>query len=286
MQTSNAVDRRLPYWTERRQEYVDPCVSGNITAVQAVLNHIPPSPQDLEDMIAIAACFNHLHLFRFLLEHPTTTYAGYHAILETCQTGSEDFILALNEKFPDMLRRNHFAGTPLTAAISVGCQPAFLEFLIDLGADLNGTNITFGSVLRFTTTRTPCEGHPSTVEILTLLLRRGARLKHSGVLCGAIGTAKARFEIVKFLLERGADPNTDILSSEFRASPPLHRAVRLGDLELVNLLLENGADPCLRPEHKDTALEISDSMARPDIRNLLNSFIANAAAKRYKTLDP
>ncbi|KAF2422102.1 ankyrin [Tothia fuscella] len=277
MHTTNAVSQGLHDSTESQPKYEAACISGDIIAVQAVLELNPPTFSDIEDIIAIAARYHHLTLFRFLLQHPATTSLGFTPVLPICRTDSEEFILALNKKFPDILQRNYFVGTPLQSAIGAGCSPAFLEFLIDLKADSHGTCRNNESVLRLTTSRTPKDGQPSTIDILTLLLKKGANLKYSGVLCGAIRNSMARFEIDKSLLEQGAHPNTDILLPYSWTSYPLHLAVRLGDLELINLLLENEADLCLKSRHDRTALDINDSLARLDIKNLLSTFVATTA---------
>jgi ankyrin repeat protein len=283
MQNSGNANAPLPYGIESHHEYVQPCVSGDIATVQAIIDRIHPSHHDVHSMVQIAAYYKHLLLFKFLLQHPAMDEVGYRVVLTCCQTGSESLIEALNEKFPNILQRPYFSGTPLTAAVGAGCSLNFLELLIDLGADPNSRFTSYESVLRFTAYRTPRDGQPSTIEIITLFLKKGARFEHSGVLCGAIRTAKLRLELVKFLLEQGADPNTDILLPYSHTSHPLHTAVREGDLELINLLLENGADPCLVSRNGRTALDIADSVSGPNIKDILNSAIVNTAAKRCKS---
>ena len=54
---------------------------------------------------------------------------------------------------------------------------------------------------------------------------------------------KNHYEAAAVLLESGADPNHQISTSH---PAPLHYAVRVGDLDMVNLLLNFHADPTLR----------------------------------------
>src|SRR5690606_12908158 len=69
-------------------------------------------------------------------------------------------------------------------------------------------------------------------------------------------------EIVRMLLERGADPNMQLLfrpaglrgSTNTRGSTPLIRAAANGDLEVVRLLLEHGADPTLYMADRQTPI--------------------------------
>jgi len=69
-------------------------------------------------------------------------------------------------------------------------------------------------------------------------------------------------EIVRMLLERGADPNMQLFfrpaglrgSTNTRGSTPLIRAAANGDLEVVRLLLEHGADPTLYMADRQTPI--------------------------------
>jgi ankyrin repeat protein len=69
-------------------------------------------------------------------------------------------------------------------------------------------------------------------------------------------------EIVRLLLERGANPNMQLFfrpanvrgSTNTRGSTPLIRAANLGDLELVQLLLEHGADATLYMADRQTPI--------------------------------
>jgi ankyrin repeat protein len=69
-------------------------------------------------------------------------------------------------------------------------------------------------------------------------------------------------QIVKTLLERGADPNMQLFfrpsnlngSTNTRGSTPLIRAANNGDLEVVTLLLEHGADATLAMADRQTPI--------------------------------
>ena len=119
---------------------------------------------------------------------------------------------------------------------------------------------------------------PSFIEVISFLLRKGARLEKSAALSGAIQSANSH-EKVKFLLGQGADPNTDVDASSTPPPPPppLHTAVARGDLELVNLLLEHGADPNLKAWDDRTAFDFNGK-SQQDIEDALK-----AAAERYNT---
>ena len=173
-----------------------------------------------------------------------------------------------SRKSPYILGIPAFDGSPLIAAIGARTSLDFLEFLIDLGADPNISGGAWHSALYFAALRS------SSIEVISLLLRKGARLEKSAALCGAVGSEKAPHEKVRFLLEQGADPNTDV-TGRLPQEPPLHRAVRISDIELVNTLLEHGADPNTKTWSCRTAFDVKRTL-RQDIGDALR---AAAAAK-------
>jgi len=69
-------------------------------------------------------------------------------------------------------------------------------------------------------------------------------------------------EILDMLLERGADPNTQVFfrpagvrgSTNTRGSTPLIRAANGGDTEMIELLLEHGADPTIYMADRQTPI--------------------------------
>ena len=77
------------------------------------------------------------------------------------------------------------------------------------------------SVIHFAALRSPYRD-PSFIEVVSLLLRKGARLEKSAALSGAIQSTNSRNENVKFLLGQGADPNTDVDAS----TPPPPRCTQ------------------------------------------------------------
>ena len=76
-------------------------------------------------------------------------------------------------------------------------------------------------------------------------------------------------EIVKFLLERGADPNI-ITNNGFTSL--IHASVQ-GHTEIVRLLLENGADPNIRDRYGRTPLMIALNNGNREIARLIKEHI-------------
>lgn len=105
---------------------------------------------------------------------------------------------------------------------------------------------------------------------------KGLDSKKSTALSGTVRSSNSRNEKIKFLLEQGADPNTDVDAST-PPPPPLHTAVAGGDLELVNLLLEHGAVSNLKAWDDRAAFNFNGKSPQ-DIEDAFK-----AAAERYDT---
>jgi ankyrin repeat protein len=133
----------------------------------------------------------------------------------------------------------------------------------------------FTAVLNLASYRNRAEDRPSNIEYLNILLLKGARLEHSGVLYGALKAKKNRIETLKFLLDRGANPNTDVPATHQIFSPPLHQAVARGDLEAVTLFLEYGADPYMQNRKGVTAFDKNKSASCSEIQAAMESAVLN-----------
>lgn len=82
-------------------------------------------------------------------------------------------------------------------------------------------------------------------------------------------------KIVKYLLELGADPNTN----DYAEFYPLYEACVLGNKKYVKLLLRYGADPCVDHLYTGSALYYACERDHDEIVKLLLKKGANTKAK-------
>jgi len=108
----------------------------------------------------------------------------------------------------------------------------------------------------------PRGGH---LEVVKLLLEHGAdpNVKNrDGKTPLHNAASEGHLEVVKLLLERGADPNV----KDDDGNTPLHNAAWRGHLEVVKLLLEHGADPNVQ----ETTLTKRRYIMRPGVVALMS----------------
>ncbi|TVL54277.1 ankyrin repeat domain-containing protein [Brachyspira hyodysenteriae] len=126
--------------------------------------------------------------------------------------------------------------TPLTEAMY---DEELVRKLIDLGADVN---------LPAQSGFTPLMASHNNIAIAELLIEKGADIEAKddyGINALVYASSDENEEMVKFLLEKGADANTvcEIENEDMVISPtPLMNAAYNGNINIINMLLENGAD--------------------------------------------
>lgn len=110
-------------------------------------------------------------------------------------------------------------------------------------------------------------------EVVRYLLEAGADLRlasrqggftplHSAV---ATDAGAVDIEIVRLLLDKGADPNAKGQSG----STPLHTVGFTGDRASLDLLLKHRADPAIKNNDGKTAADIARERGHPEIADLL-----------------
>jgi ankyrin repeat protein len=185
-----------------------------------------------------------------------------HAAAAGRGSGAIDLLIASGADLEAIDRPRHDTGqTALNIAAESGNSEA-MKALINRGAKVN--NNTFFLVIN------RLESAKKKQEIIELLLKNQPKVP-SGLLYSAV--SRGGIEIVKLLIERGADINDPdsydnttllmrILEPNTGISPPLKPA-------LVKLFLSKGADVNARNKNGATALSIADKSSTPEIIKLL-----------------
>ena len=138
--------------------------------------------------------------------------------------------------------------------------------LLSQGSDPNGIDPEGRTALMFAS----FNGH---TEIVRLLLEAGADVRtrdamgRTALLYASTGPFAAT---VKLLLAHQADPN--IVDHDEHFSPLMHAAAE-GQLEVVRLLLESGADPMLKDIDGETAALFARNNGHTEVAGLIQSVI-------------
>ncbi|MGE5457502.1 MAG: ankyrin repeat domain-containing protein [Methanococcaceae archaeon] len=121
-------------------------------------------------------------------------------------------------------------------------------------------------------------------KIVMQLLRKNPELLNAFSIDGftLLGLASyfGHFPLVKSLLKKGADPNTQS-NNQFKVAP-IHSACSISNYEITELLLKNGANVDARQLHDYTPLHSAAHNGRIEIAKLL---IDNGADVNAKTDD-
>lgn len=158
----------------------------------------------------------------------------------------------------------------ILANVCLAGEISWARFCLDNGADPNFHTIDDPMYLLAATAEL------STVEMADLLLQHGARMEGSGAI--VIAAEKGRINMVKFLLEKGADID-EIGLMDFmigRAADDggsaLHKAVTEKRQGVVRYLLEKGANVNLMDIKDRTPLMRARENGSDTITNLLETY--------------
>jgi len=139
-------------------------------------------------------------------------------------------------------------------------DPARLKELIRRGADVNGTD-TYGwtplwNALNY--------GH---LEAAKVLIEGGADVKTQRYLTFPINDEPAAIEVIKMMLDRGADIN----STREGGRTVLMDAVEWRRLKVVRFLIRQGARLDLRDSDNKTAFDLAKDRGYDDVAEMLKS---------------
>ena len=158
------------------------------------------------------------------------------------------------------------SSTPLHWAVKNG-NKEIVEYLINNGADINGK--TFCPPLSWAA----IYNQP---DMALLLIKKGADVNakdsyQNGATPLYLAAENGHFQIVKILIENGAEINTQTNNGV----TPLYQAAKNGFGEIVQLLIENGADINMKNKNDETALHAATQTGSKEIAELLINNGAN-----------
>ncbi len=156
-----------------------------------------------------------------------------------------------------------------------------LKSILDAGTDVNEQDAGGNSLLQVA-----FFSNPPRAEVVRFLLERGANpneVTAAGVPLLAMAASLGQTEMMKFLLAKGAKPD----APDAQGATPLIAATRSGSLEAVRLLLEKGAGVEGRDQSGATALAYAENGFRAEIADALRKAGAKSVdAKGFQLPNP
>ncbi|WP_157147632.1 ankyrin repeat domain-containing protein [Brachyspira pilosicoli] len=185
-----------------------------------------------------AVITGNIEIAKLLIEHNSDINIknkdGKNMIMIACEKGNEEMFNILIENNADINEKSSWGASALIYASEKG-NINIMQYLIDNGIDVNGKADDNGDtpLLWAVTGENPYEASK-------LLIENGANVNatnDSGVAPATILAASTP-KVVKLLKDNGADLDTKFLDYY----PPIAIAAGAGNLEIVKALVENGAD--------------------------------------------
>ena len=181
---------------------------------------------------------DNIKMAKLLIEHDSDINIknkdGKNMIMIACENGNEEMFNLLLENNADINEKSSWGASALIYASEKG-NINIMKYLIDNGIDVNGKADDNGDtpLLWAVTGQNPYEASK-------LLIENGADVNatnDSGVAPATI-LAGSVPKVVKLLKDNGADLDTKFADDD----PPIAIAASVGNLEIVKALVENGAD--------------------------------------------
>jgi ankyrin repeat protein len=194
---------------------------------------------------------------------------GLTALVFAAREGDLESARQLLAAGADVNQQTEYGWTPLLTAVN-NRNYAVARLLIEHGADVNRANKGGWTPLYLATDNRNIEGGDYPVP--------KADIDH--------------LELIRLLLEKGADPNLRIRENTLTrtiftmqwfyedGATPFLRAAQSSDTELMKLLLAHGADPKIATNHGDTALTAAAGIGWVDGVTYEHSAAANVEAVR------
>jgi len=144
-------------------------------------------------------------------------------------------------------------GANITARGRDGCTMLFNSVLygnMEAARYLMGKGARFVERQRASTSILLDSVRRSDKELIELLLNAGAEINDNSGFWSPLGIAikEKNIEIVKFLIEKGADPDLEVSG---HSDAPILRALKLKAYDIAKLLIDSGADPNCGEDYKN-----------------------------------
>lgn len=204
---------------------------------------------------------------------PQSKLANSHQMIEAAEEGDLDKVKELVEKRSDPNSQDEDSGiTPLIQASLFG-HVEVVKYLLQHGANPNIKDEYGSTALDSAVHNEPQLNKDVTAinEIVKSLISAGANVNHvvNGVHVGSTVLIDASnngySDVVKMLLEAGADPN---ITDDYN-NTPISLASNAGYTEIVKVLLEHGANPNVKDSSGKTPLNYAEEHGYSEIIQLL-----------------
>jgi ankyrin repeat protein len=182
-------------------------------------------------------------------------------------SGNLRLVQLLISRGANINHRNRLGSTALMGAAAAG-DNEMITMLLSAGADVSARRTPYESILL-------APVHNGHLETVHLLLKAGADCRFDSAALLAEAVRQKQFQILKLLLETGADPN----ARGTRDSTALMWAAAFDNLSYVRLLLAHGADPSARDVDGKTANDWAMREGR-DVTQVLGASSARPPATR------
>ena len=252
---------------------IDACNRGNLGRLRSLLHDQEVPAISLVYLLDEAVKTSHLDIINFLFEtfpelKPDTATAHYAA-----WSGLDAYRL-IHARLPEIIDVNFgYFGDALQVAVRRSDVP-LLQYLLDSGADPGKTpnKNTPRCLYMFLPIENSALSTTSPV-VSRILVEHGATLEHTTAL--DIASGLGRIEVVKFLLEAGADISyvycgDPMFEPNHGHGAPLHSAVRSRHFEVVEYLIERGAKVDVLNSVGQTPLAIAMSQNDTEMLHMLN----------------
>ncbi|KAF5548913.1 ankyrin [Fusarium mexicanum] len=211
-----------------------------------------PSQETIQEVLTTAVKNCQHDAIGFLLAKYRSVPLNEEIVRAGVNTGSIPLMQALLTKDPAVINMQFdMRGTPLIVACMGRQHVDFLRFLLEAGADPNQDPDAAAYPLALVA------GLYKDTAAVDLLLKYGAKVENSGALAAA--ARRGNEVMMRYLLEKGARPESDATSVGTGASP-LRVAVGAGHVGIVRILMQHGDDPRAADSTGTSAVELAKQL--------------------------